>query len=183
LPVRSVWPVCRCMVPVARPVLVGMAMRALFLALWLMSAAHAAHAGRKRVAVLSFTGPSAEKIRGEVIKLVQASHTVISLAAWQKTAKAQSATQVTTVNVKKVARKLGVDAVIEATITKGRGGFNVRLRLREGATGETLENMLIKTAGPRFGKAAQYDLEDDVFDVIASLGNSDDSSARRKSSR
>lgn len=139
-----------------------------------------AHAERKRVAVLAFEGPSAEKVRGEVVKLVKKTHTVVSLESWKKTAKALSAAKVTTANVKKVARKLDVDAVIDGTVIDRRGGFRVRLRLRDGMTGRTVDDLSATTTGTHFDKASLRDIRDEIIDVILTLDEEEDTRPTRK---
>jgi len=154
----------------ARAVLPLGRMRSFWIAVTLLVGfASIANAAPKRVAVLSFEGPSAAKIRGELIKLVQKKHRITSLESWNKTAKTLSATKITPANVKKVARKLGVDAVIEATVIKRRDGFRVRLRLREGTTGRAFDELSLTTTGMRFDKASLRDIRDELIDVISTL--------------
>lgn len=152
------------------------------IAMFLLAAlASAAQASRKRVAVLPFQGPSATtQIRGELVRVVQKAHTVISLDSWTRTARTLSATKVSKSNVRKVARRLEVDAVIDATVIQRRNGFRVRLRLRDGATGEMLDELNLITIGTRFDKASLRDLRDELIDVISTLGDHDDRRPTRK---
>ncbi len=144
--------------------------------------ASVAHAGRKRVAVL-VDGPSADKIRGEIVKLIQKAHAVVKVDAWKRTAKALAATRINTANVRKVARKLDVDAVIEASVTERRGGFRVRVRLRSGASGQTIEEVNATTNGTTFDKASRRDLRDEVIDVISTIADDDVQPPKKRKNR
>ena len=97
-----------------------------------------AHAGRKRVVVLDFEGPHAEKFHSDLVKLLKKDHTVISSDKWNGKAEEMGAGKVTEKNVKKVARKLKVDGVITGKIEKRRDEYIIRLKLRSGSSGEIL---------------------------------------------
>jgi hypothetical protein len=156
-------------------------MRSLAIALLLLTGlSHAAHAERKRVVVFAFDGPNATKVRAELIQLVQRSHRVIALESWNKAAKTLSATRSTPANVRKVARKLAVDAVIEATVIERRSGFRVRIRLRDGVTGLSVEALDVTMTGTRFNKASVRDIKGELIDVISSLDDEDEDRPRRR---
>jgi hypothetical protein len=139
-----------------------------------------AHAGRKRVVVLDFEGPQGDKFHDELVKLIKKSHTVVSTDKWNGTAEELDASARSEKNVKKVARKLKIDAIVEGKIEKRRDEFIIRLKLREGKSGELIGNSIdTKADGPRIDGRAQRDLKDELVDVIGNvesnhMGGSDD---------
>jgi hypothetical protein len=129
-----------------------------------------AHAGRKRVVVLDFTGPKAEKFHDDVVKLVKKQHTVVKTEDWNAAAEEMDAGKVTEKNVKKLAKKLKVDAVITGKIDKRRDQYIIKLKLRSGATGEIQGNPVQTQAeGPRIDSQAQRDIKDELIAQIADL--------------
>ncbi len=133
-----------------------------------------AHAERKRVVVLDFEGPNAEKFHKDVIKLVKKSHAVVKLSKWTKTAEEMDATKVTEKNVKKVAKKTKVDGVISGKIDKKRDEYVIKLKLRSGTTGEIVgKTISTKADGPRLEGQAQKDIKDELIALIDELEDID----------
>lgn len=147
-------------------------------------------AGRKRVVVLDFEGPKAEKFHDDLVKLLKKSHTVISTEKWNGAAEELDAAKVTEKNVKKVAKKLKVDGVISGKIEKRRDEYIIRLKLRAGTSGELVGNSIdTKAEGPRLDGKAQGDLKDELIGQIDELdsnkggGGDDDDDADSKPSK
>ncbi len=129
-----------------------------------------AHAERKRVVVLPFEGDKAEKFYDGVVKLLKKSHTVVSSDKWDGAAEELSAAKVTGKNVKKVAKKLKIDGVVEGTVEKRRDQYIIRITLRAGTTGEVLKTTVnVKADGPRLDGDAQKDIKSELNDLIAGL--------------
>nr|HEX4313733.1 hypothetical protein [Kofleriaceae bacterium] len=137
-----------------------------------------AEAGRKRVVVLDFEGPKAEKFHDDMVKLVKKSYTVIPTDKWNGTAEELDATGSTDKNLKKVAAKLKVDAVITGKIEKRRDDYLIHLKLRAGKTGEVSKPVETKSSGPRIDGKASTDIKDELVDAIEGMdtkaGASDD---------
>lgn len=146
------------------------------LVLWVGSA----KAERRRVVVLEFEGPKAEKFHDDVVKLLKKSHTVISVEKWNGAAEELDAAKVTAKNVKKIAKKLKVDGVVTGIIEKRRDEYIIRLKLRAGTSGETTGNSVqTKAEGPRLDGQAQRDIKEELIGAIDELdanrgGSSDD---------
>ena len=147
-------------------------------------------AGRKRVVVLDFEGPKAEKFHDDLVKLLKKSHTVISTEKWNGAAEELDAAKVTEKNVKKVAKKLKVDGVISGKIEKRRDEYIIRLKLRAGTSGELVGNSIdTKAEGPRLDGKAQGDLKDELIGQIDDLdsnkggGGDDEDDADSKPSK
>ncbi len=136
------------------------------LMLWVATA----HAGRKRIVVLDFSGPKAEKFHEDLVKLLKKNHTVISTEKWNAAAEELDAGKVTEKNVKKVAKKLKLDGVITGKIDKRNDEYIIKLKLRSGTTGEILGNPVqTKAEGPRLEGQALRDIKDELVGQIDAL--------------
>ena len=130
--------------------------------------AHVAEAGgRKRVVVLDFEGPKSEKFHDDLVRLIKKTHTVVPTDKWNGAAEQLDAGTLSGKNVKKVAKKLKVDAVVEGKIEKRRDEFIIRLKLRAGKSGEQVGDTIdTKAEGPRIDGRAQRDLKDELVGAI-----------------
>ena len=134
-----------------------------------------AHAGRKRVVVLEFEGPSAEKFHGDVVKLLKKSHSVISVDKWNAKAEELGADKVTEKNVKKVAKKLKLDGVVTGKVEKRRDEYIIRLKLRSGTTGEITGNSVqTKSESTKLDSQAKRDIKDELIAAIDELESNRD---------
>ena len=159
----------------------------LALALALFVGLGAANAGgRKRVVVLDFDGPKAEKFHDDLVKLIKKSHTVIATDKGNGAAEELEATKPdSSKNIKKVAKKLKVDGVIEGKVEKRRDEYIVQLKLRAGSSGELVGNRIdTKADGPRIDGKAARDIKDELIGAIEDLeanhggGGDDDDDAK-----
>ncbi len=142
---------------------------ALVAALVIGLAGHA-FAGRKRVVVLDFEGPKAEKFHDDVVKLIKKSHNVIPTDKWNGTAEELDAGKVTAKNVKTVAKKLKIDGVITGKVEKRRDEYILRLTLRGGKNGEQVGNGVdTKAEGPKLDGKALRDVKEELVDAIDQL--------------
>ncbi len=137
--------------------------------------------GRKRIVVLDFEGPKAEKFHDELVKLIKKSHTVVPVDKWNGAADELDAGTPTEKNIKKVARKLKIDGVITGKIEKRRDEYILRIKLHAGSSGEVSGNPVeTKADGPRIDGQAQRDLKDELLpaldDLEANHGGGDDDS-------
>jgi hypothetical protein len=136
------------------------------LVLWMGSA----DAGRKRVVVLDFEGPKAEKFHADVVKLIKKSHTVLTVDKWNEKADELDASAVTDKNIKKIAKKLKIDGVITGKIEKRRDEYIVRLKLRSGTTGELVGSQVqTKSESARLDAQSQRDIKDELIATIEEL--------------
>jgi hypothetical protein len=126
-----------------------------------------AHAGGKRVVVLNFDGPRADKFHDDVVRLIRKTHTVVPIDRWNAAAEEMNAVGVSERNIKRVANKLKIDAVVEGTIEKRRDDFLIRLKLHHGKSGEVVGNpVATKAAGPRIDGRAQREIQEELVDAI-----------------
>lgn len=137
-----------------------------------------AHAEKKkRVVVLEFEGKSAEKFHESVEKLVEKKSDVelVPTDKWNSTAANIAADGKLAERIRKVAKKLHVDAVITGKIEKKSGTYTVKLKLRDGKTGETVGNAAeIKSEEPKFDKASRKELRDGLIAGIDTVGSGGD---------
>jgi len=126
--------------------------------------------GRKRIVVLEFEGPHAEKFHDDLVKLLKKTNTVVPTDKWNGAAEELDAATVTEKNVKKVAKKLKIDGVVTGKIEKRRDEYIVRLKLRAGTSGEIVGNPVdTKADGPHLDGKAARDIKDELVGAIDEL--------------
>jgi hypothetical protein len=125
---------------------------------------------RRRIVILDFEGPKAEQFRVDVERLVKKSHMVIPVEKWNSAAEEMDATSLSSKDVKKVAKRLNVDGVISGKIEKRRDEYIVRLKVREGSSGEVVGSPIdSKTGGARLDGAATREIKTELFDTLDTL--------------
>jgi hypothetical protein len=128
-----------------------------------------AYAERRRVVVLPFDGEKGEKFHSAVVKLVKKSHTVISAEKWESAAEELSAGKFSEKNIKKVAKKLKVDGVIQGSVDKRRDEYIIKLKLYSGSSGTVAGSVSTKAEGPRLDGSASKDVKDELISSIGDL--------------
>ncbi|MBA3461954.1 MAG: hypothetical protein H0T46_18480 [Deltaproteobacteria bacterium] len=142
------------------------------LASWLCLPTSAEAGGRKRVVVLELEGPKAEKFHDDLVKLIKKTHTVIPIDKWNGTAEELDASSPNDKNIKKVAKKLKIDAIVQGKIEKRRDEYIIQLKLRAGKSGAVVGNRIdVKADGPRIDGSASGDLKDELIPAIDSVGS------------
>jgi hypothetical protein len=137
-----------------------------------------AQAGRKRIVVLDFEGPKAEKFHDDVVRIIKKTHTVVPTDKWTGVAEDLSAGTVNPKNIKKVAKKLKIDGVISGKIEKRRDAYLVHLTLRSGKTGEQVGDAVdTKSEGPRVDGKASDDISNELVGAIDALASNRASSS------
>ncbi len=145
------------------------------LAGWLVLPAAASAGARKRVVVLELEGPKAEKFHADLVKLIKKNHTIIPIDKWNGTAEELGAAGGTEKDIKKVAKKLKIDAVISGKVEKRRDEYILQLKVREGKTGAAVGGRIdVKAEGPRIDGQASTDLKDELLPAIDSIGSNRD---------
>lgn len=136
------------------------------LALFVVTLPAVAHA-RRRIVILDFDGPKAQQFRVDVERIVKKQHTVIPVDKWNAAAEEMDATSLSEKNVKKVAKRLNIDGVISGKVEKRRDEYILRLKVREGKTGEVVGNPIdSKTGGPRLDGASTREIKSELFDTL-----------------
>ena len=144
-----------------------------------------AHAERKRVVVLDFEGPKSSKFHDDVVRLLKKTHTVVPTHQWNGAAEQLDAATMLDRDVRRVAKKLKVDAIVEGKIDKRRDAFLIHLKLREGKTGEVVRaGISTRADGPRIDARAQRDIKDELIGAIDEVesnrpGDEDDRDKKR----
>ena len=132
--------------------------------------ASATAGNRKRVVVLELEGPKAEKFHEDLVKLIKKTHTIIPVDKWNGIAEELDASSPNEKNIKKVAKKLKIDAIVSGKIEKRRDNYIIQLKLREGKTGALVGNRIdVKAEGPRIDGQASSDLKDELIGAIDSV--------------
>jgi hypothetical protein len=128
-----------------------------------------AYASRKRVVVLPFEGDKAEKFHDSVVKLIKKTHTVLSSAKWGSTAENLSADSMSDKDIKKVAKKLKIDGVIEGKIEKRRNEYILRFKLHAGTSGAMVKTVNTKAENIKLDGDAAIDIKDELVSAIGEL--------------
>ena len=109
--------------------------RTLVIAVVLAATTTAVHAGRRRIVVLDFEGPKADKFHDVVERTVRKVNTTIATEKWNRTADDLRISAPTERDVRKISKRLKLDGVVTGVVRQRDGYYVLTLRLREGASG------------------------------------------------
>ena len=130
---------------------------------------------KKRVVVLEFEGKSAEKFHESVETLVGKHHEIVPVEKWNETATNIAADGKLPERIRKIAKKLHVDGVITGKVEKKSGKYTVKLKLRDGKTGEVVGAPLeVTDDDTKLDKAAKKEIRENIITGIDGLGSSKD---------
>jgi hypothetical protein len=132
-----------------------------------------AHADKKkRVVVLEFEGKHADKFHESVETLVGKHHELVPVDKWNETATNIAADGKLAERIRKVAKKLHVDAVITGKVEKKDGKYTVKLKLRDGKTGDVVGSPLeVTDDDTKLDKAAKKEIRENIIVGIDGLGS------------
>lgn len=140
------------------------------LAAWIVMIPARADAQRRRVVVLELEGPKGEKFHSGLVKLIKKSHTVVPVDKWNETAEELDATRANDKDIKKVAKKLKIDAVVFGKVDKRRDEYILQLKVRSGKTGAVVGNRVdVKAEAAKITGSVKSDLQDELLPVIADV--------------
>jgi hypothetical protein len=135
----------------------------------LLFGAAPAHAGR-RVVVLDFSGPKADRFHQDVEDAIRKNkHTIVSVDDWNAKAEDLGASKVNARNIQKVARKLKVEGVVVGEVEKRGQRYYVHLRLREGASGEYVAEVEIVVRQGKLGSDGVDVIKEELLPAIKEL--------------
>jgi hypothetical protein len=120
----------------------------------LVLSASVAYAGHKRIVVLDFDGPKAEKFHDVIVKAIEKKdNTIIATDKWNGTATELQVTKLNKRGARKIAKRLKVDGIVTATIEKSDEGYVVHVKLRAGKSGAVVaEQIDLKSEGTKLSK-------------------------------
>jgi len=121
---------------------------------------------KRRVVVLGFSGPAkqAKKAEKTVAKVLRQKYEVVSVKKYTKARKSLKATKATKQNFSKIARSIGLDAIVSGEVRRRGSRSTLKLTVREGRSGKVLDSVRIAIRGD---KLAAADVEDDLHDLVA----------------
>src|SRR5450432_2830879 len=128
--------------------------------------------GKKKIVVLDFKGPDAEKFHDDVVKLIKEdeSHKVVNTEKWTGAAEEADAKKFNTENVKKVAKKVKVDGVVWGKVEKDGDSYTLKLKLRAGKNGEQVgEELELKSDAAELNKKGKKKLKKDFLPSLDAL--------------
>jgi hypothetical protein len=132
-----------------------------------------AHADKKkRVVVLEFEGKHADKFHESVETLVGKHHEIVPIDKWNETATNIAADGKLPERIRKIAKKLHVDAVITGKVEKKDGKYTIKLKLRDGKTGDVVGSPLeVTDDDTKLDKAAKKEIRESIIVGIDGLGS------------
>lgn len=129
-----------------------------------------AFAGGKKIVVLEFKGPDADKFREEVVKLVDKDNKIVNTEKWNGAAEEADAKKFNTKSIKKVAKKVKVDGVVWGKVEKDGDTYTLKLKLRAGKTGEMIgDEIEVTTDGAKLRGKAKRQVREGLLPGIDGL--------------
>lgn len=127
--------------------------------------------GRKRIIVLDFEGPKADRFHDDIVAVIKKNnHTVVSSDKWTEAADKLGVTKVNSKSVKKVAHKLKIDGVITGKVEERDGSYIIQIKLREGKSGAQVGDRIdTKSDSPKLDSKAKRDIADELIAAIETL--------------
>jgi len=113
------------------------------LALALIGAVGSEAMAKRSVVVLDIDGSGSKAVRRAVMSAAKKNFKVVKRSKYTKTARKMDAESMNKRDVKRVARKVGVDAVVYGTVKKKNGKRQLYLIVRDGRTGKKVERYKI----------------------------------------
>ncbi|MBA3462786.1 MAG: hypothetical protein H0T46_22710 [Deltaproteobacteria bacterium] len=138
---------------------------------------------RPRVVVLPVEGPSGARVGSALEEILKRTYAVVPTRDWNTTAKRLSAETRTAKSLQKVAGKLRIDAILDASVTKRRGTYVVLIKLHDGADGSYVGEMTTTSEVSGLDKAARKFVRDELSPEIAALSELRSKARRIKSKR
>ena len=131
------------------------------------AASGVAEAGRRRVVVLDIDGPKGDKFQEDLVRLIKKTHTVVPVDKWNSAAEELGANGSSESALKKVAKKLKIDAIVEGRVEKRRDQYLLHLKVHEGKSGAVVGQPIdTKADGAHLDGSAQKDIQDELVGVI-----------------
>ena len=113
------------------------------MALALIGAVGSEAMAKRSVVVLDIDGSGSKAVRRAVMSAAKKNFKVVKRSKYTKTARKMDAESMNKRDVKRVARKVGVDAVVYGTVKKKNGKRQLYLIVRDGRTGKKVERYKI----------------------------------------
>lgn len=124
----------------------------------------------KRIAVLDIEDAPNKRLRQAIVSILRSKkHTVISVRTFRRTAKRLGAETLTSDNLVKVATKLRADGILSGSVTEERGKYYLRLHLRSGKTGETVQKLRLRLSRARLSKKIRRQLQRQLMVAVKAL--------------
>jgi hypothetical protein len=133
----------------------------------------------EKVVVLDFTGPKAAKFQVDVVKALRKGNTIVPAARWKRTARGLKATKVNDRNVKKVAKKMKVDAVVTGSVSRRGTRYRVQVVMRSGKTGDSIAEVEVTAKKAKFSAREISDIKAQLLPALDEMGGGGESVASR----
>lgn len=137
----------------------------------LLGGAPPAHAAKKRVVVLGFSGPQAGKAEVAVGGVVARKYTLVSAGQYSKAQKKLRLKKPSNANVARIANEIQVDAIVAGSVKRKGARWSLVLVVREGATGNSIGTIKITLRSPRIDAKAKQDI---IAQLLPAIGRTAD---------
>jgi hypothetical protein len=121
---------------------------------------------RRSVVVLGFDGPTKTAAAAEhaVVKLLKKKHTLVSTKRYLDARRRLGALAPTAKHFARIAGAVGIDVIVSGEVRRRAGRSTLKLTLREGKTGQTVDTVRLPLRG---GIVDTEALADELYDLIA----------------
>ena len=122
---------------------------------------------RTRVAVLPFSGPAKEALKGQAdcVKTLRKSYDIVTQTDWDKSANKLFATERNATDIAAVAKDLNVAVVITGAV-KQKPDWKLIITVRFGANGEASEKLEYPLRGPKVDPGTLRKITDDLMPLV-----------------
>ena len=147
-------------------------------ALFALAPISAAHAQKQRIVILDIEDSPNPKLHKSIVWVVRkARHTVISAKTFHRMARRIDARTLTSENLVRVAKTLRASGVLSGSVTEENGRYYLRLHLRSGKTGKTVQKLRLRLKRARLSAKMQRQLAKQLKAGFKELGGGQDSGA------
>lgn len=109
------------------------------------------------IALLEFLGPGGAIVRGEIMQLAAANFRVASTA------------KLAGLPVRDFALDHGLDVVVQGTVRKREGGYQIRVRFHGGATGRAIGGVTARVGEPALDRDAKSRIQRELGRILSAL--------------
>lgn len=148
--------------------------------LFALAPASRALAQKKRIAVLDIEDAPNDLLGKDIVSILRGQHTVISNDKYKRAAKRLRAETMTAENLSRVAASVKADGVLSGSVTESNGRYVLRLHLRSGRTGKTVQKLRLRLGRARLSKRMRGQLKKQLAVAIKQLRAVDDGRAPKE---
>jgi hypothetical protein len=124
---------------------------------------------KKRIAVVNFTGPNAERFQEEITRIIESRHSVVSNRQFMRAAQELGAEEPSNENAARIAERLNADGIVVGFVEREGRTYSITVRLREGRSGGFVETVNVKQPRRSLMPGARRKIRRRLLRAIADL--------------